>query len=201
MRLTLQIENNKELRDSESIVVQDDVTDRVEVDMMMNSPKEANNNMINAESSPLSPFKKGRNEYAFGDGGTNFTTKSMEKCNKQPVFQGFTMKNTIDMNTSGAAVTSQLPKPPPKKEENIASMVPANPILPKVVVLEKAQPPKCPIKDLIFIQIQKFKRIKEAQAKMGDGFNMVGKKNMMRENREKRRNFDKMKKQQFEEDD
>ena len=29
---------------------------------------------------------------------------------------------------------------------------------------------------------------------MGDGFNMVGKKNMMRENREKRRKFDQQKK-------
>ena len=47
------------------------------------------------------------------------------------------MKNTIDMNTSGAAVTSIQP-PPSKKEAKVSDMVPANPILPKVVVIEKA---------------------------------------------------------------
>lgn len=66
------------------------MTDRVDIEMMMNSPKEAtNNNMVHAESSPLSPFKKGlggRNDLNIGDGGTNFTTKSMEKTKDQPVF-------------------------------------------------------------------------------------------------------------------
>jgi len=75
----------------------------------------------------------------------------------------------------------------------VADLVPANPILPKVVVIEKAQPPKCPIKDIQFIQIQKFKRMKESHAKMGDGFDQIGKKNMMRENRDKRRKFDEQK--------
>ena len=111
---------------------------------MLNSPKEAdvtlkaNTNRIqaDAESSPLSPFKKGRNEYNIGGGETNFTTKSMEKKKEAVPFTGFTMKNTIDMNTSGAAVTS---KPiVSKKEEKVADLVPANPILPKIVVIEKA---------------------------------------------------------------
>ena len=77
-------------------------TDRNE--LILNSPREANVRKVHAESSPLSPFKKGRNECGIG-GEMNFTTKSMEKT-KQPIFQGFTIKNTIDMNTSGAAVTS-----------------------------------------------------------------------------------------------
>lgn len=76
---------------------------------------------------------------------------------------------------------------------NIAA-IPANPILPKVVTMEKAKPPTCPLKDVFFIQLEKFKKYKEQQARMGDGFDQIGKKNMMRENREKRRKYDEIKK-------
>lgn len=68
----------------------------------------------------------------------------------------------------------------------------ANPLLPKILFPEQKQPPQCPLKDIQFVQLQKFKRFKDQMmmCKMGDGFDQVGKKNMMRENREKRKAYD-----------
>jgi len=75
-------------------------------------------------------------------------------------------------------------------------IIPANPILPKTLINEIKQPPSCPLKDIQFVQLQRFKRFKdEMKYKMGDGFDQLGKKNMMRENKEKRKKFDDMKKE------
>ena len=108
MRLSLQIDNNTKGRASQSIDIQDaklesakeEVSDKN--DISPSSPRQGSPDMINAESSPLSPYKKGRNDCVVGE-EINFTTKSMEKKPNQP-FQGFTLKNTIEMNTSGPAV-------------------------------------------------------------------------------------------------
>ena len=59
--------------------------------------------------------------------------------------------------------------------------------------MEKAKPPTCPLKDIFFIQLEKFKKYKAQHARMGEGFDQIGKKNMMRENREKRRKYDEQK--------
>lgn len=83
------------------------------------------------------------------------------------------------------------------------SDLPANPILPKVITLDQAKPPTCPLKDILFIQLEKFKKYKEQASRMAEGFDQIGKKNMMRENREKRRKYeeDKKNKQGGREDD
>lgn len=74
------------------------------------------------------------------------------------------------------------------------SDLPANPILPKVITLDQAKPPTCPLKDILFIQLEKFKKYKEQASRMAEGFDQIGKKNMMRENREKRRKYEEDKK-------
>jgi hypothetical protein len=63
--------------------------------------------------------------------------------------------------------------------------------LPRSQHPEQKQPPQCPLNDIKFIQLQKFKRFKEqALAKMGDGYDQVGKKNMMRENNMKKKKYE-----------
>lgn len=91
--------------------------------------KSPNRNHADADSSPLSPFKK-RNL-----GESTETDLSSRKDNKNG-FGGFTLKGTVDINTNnfGAEVTGQQPK---KKKDYI----PANPILPKMVFNEMKQPP------------------------------------------------------------
>ncbi len=71
----------------------------------------------------------------------------------------------------------------------------ANPILPKTNINEVKEPPTCPLKDIQFLQLGRFKRFKNQAQKMGDGFDQIGKKNMMRENREKRKKYDEQKKE------
>lgn len=50
-------------------------------------------------------------------------------------------------------------------------IIPANPLLPKVIHPEQKEPPQCPLKDIQFVQIQKFRRFKQqVLARMGDGY-------------------------------
>ena len=61
-------------------------------------------------------------------------------------------------------------------------------------MVEEKKPPSCPLKDIQFIQIQKFKWFQQQIKQwMGDGYDQIGKKNMMRENREKRRQHEQQK--------
>ena len=125
---------------------------------------------------------------------------SRTTSNRQEVsgFSGFKLKGTVDVTTAGfgAEVRGR-----PQVTNNISDLaaavdggkkvekeyIPANPILPKTQHPEQKQPPQCPLNDIKFIQLQKFKRFKEqALAKMGDGYDQVGKKNMMRENKMKK---------------
>ena len=78
MRLSLQIENSNkdQYRESQaSIPVRDDeeVTNVANIDETIVSPKDANVSMINADNSPLSPYKQGRNgQTTIGDSSTGF---------------------------------------------------------------------------------------------------------------------------------
>lgn len=46
-------------------------------------------------------------------------------------------------------------------EPEKVNFIPANPILPKMVLNEPKQPPECPLSDIKFVQINKFKRFKD----------------------------------------
>ena len=74
-------------------------------------------------------------------------------------------------------------------------IIPAPMLMPKLVYQEEKQPPSCPLKDIEFIQLERFKRFKNVQVQtMGEGFDQIGKKNMMRINREKRKDYEEEKK-------
>lgn len=54
--------------------------------------------------------------------------------------------------------------------QNLVS-TPANPLLPKPLQPERRGPPSCPLKDIEFVQLQKFKKVEEPEpVKMGEGF-------------------------------
>ena len=74
-------------------------------------------------------------------------------------------------------------------------MIPANPLLPKSQYFDVKQAPECPLKDITFIQLEKFKKTKSVVAKMGEGFDQLGKKNMMRINADKKKEWDEAKKE------
>lgn len=113
------------------------------------------------------------------------------------------MKGTVDVTTAGfgaevrgrPALTGEITDlaaastgTTGKKEKEY---IPANPILPRTQHPEQKQPPQCPLNDIKFIQLQKFKRFKEQSlAKMGDGYDQIGKKNMMKENRLKKSKYE-----------
>lgn len=94
---------------------------------------------MDRENSPLSPMKK----RPLGE-----STETDLSSRKQGTsgFGGFSLKGTVDMNTSnfGAEVTvtgsstKSINKINQKKEVNY---IPANPILPKMVYNEMKQPP------------------------------------------------------------
>jgi hypothetical protein len=74
---------------------------------------------------------------------------------------------------------------------NVGEVIPAYPILPKQYVPEKKAPPRCPIKEIQFINLKPFLLPRErSKQMMGEGFDMIGKKNMMRENFNKNRKFE-----------
>ena len=88
-------------------------------------------------------------------------------------FQGFTLKRTINVSTVGEGVRHLSEMDSPLKisqlieehegllDEKVKAIPRANPILPKVMVNEVKQPPSCPLKDIQFVQLERFKKFKE----------------------------------------
>lgn len=55
----------------------------------------------------------------------------------------------------------------------------ALPVLPKAAILEKKEPPGCPLKGIEFVKIKEFTQIEEKEpTKMSDCFDQSAKKNM-----------------------
>ena len=81
-----------------------------------------------------------------------------------------------------------------ESEQNI-EVLPENwqPLIPKQINYDVKKPPGCPLKDIQFIQIEKFIKWRQNLAKMAEGFDQLGKKNMMRINRQKQQQYDKEK--------
>lgn len=76
-------------------------------------------------------------------------------------------------------------------DKNKLDIIPANPLLPKTLCLDIRQPAQCPLKDIQFLKIERFKQFSSRSlVKMGEGFDQVGKMNMMRVNIDKRKQFD-----------
>lgn len=59
--------------------------------------------------------------------------------------------------------------------------IPANPLLPKTMNLDLKQPAECPLKDIVFLQLERFKRFKNQKlTQLGEGYDHVGKLNIVR---------------------
>lgn len=80
------------------------------------------------------------------------------------------------MNSSQSPL--KLAEAPPAKDGMIPT---ANPLLPKIVHPEQRQPPQCPLKDIQFVQLQRFRRCKQQLSKMGEGYDQIGKRGFLRE--------------------
>ena len=62
-------------------------------------------------------------------------------------------------SNDGASVMNSTQSPMKLTEADL--LIPrANPLLPKIVHPEQRQPPQCPLKDIQFVQLQRFKRYK-----------------------------------------
>jgi hypothetical protein len=66
----------------------------------------------------------------------------------------------------------------------ISKIMPAQPLLPKTWVKEVKPPPMCPLRNINFIKLAKFNLPEKRLVQMmGEGFDQLGKRNMMRENK------------------
>ena len=125
---------------------EDNSDDQLKIIKFGDIEKSPGPNMVNRDSSPLSPMKKRHL-------GESTETDLSSRKETTSGFGGFSLKTTVDINTNnfGAEMTGSSSTSTKKKGKG--DYIPANPILPKMVFNEMKQPPQCPIKDIQFIQL------------------------------------------------
>ncbi len=135
--------------------------------------------MISRDISPMSPARRPHADSTHIQPTDSILENDKPLSSRRQEFQGITLKQTINISTSGHQVERAMEQQSPLKiselldehDSEYRGAIPmANPILPKTVINEVKQPPSCPLKDIQFLQLERFKRFKNQIQKMGEGF-------------------------------